>query len=95
MVGNGNTCPLEKVLNFARKAHVSAIVRQGPMRSRIPEYTALVSRLRKFYLVDPMRDLLLEYGATDSKELKERYMICKTAYANDPQWLENYWEDPR
>ena len=29
MVGIGNICPLEKVLNFARKAHVSAIVRHG------------------------------------------------------------------
>ena len=42
-----------------------------------------------------MRDLLLEYGANDTEELRERYMICKAAYANDPQRLANFWDDPR
>ena len=46
-------------------------------------------------LVDPMRDLLLEYGATDTRELKELCIICKAAYENDPQRLENFHHDPR
>ena len=35
----------------------------------------------------------LEYGATDTKQLKGRYMICKAAYTNDPQTLENLCDD--
>ena len=35
MVGIANSCPLDKVLNFAREAHVPAILRQGPMLSHV------------------------------------------------------------
>ena len=48
-----------------------------------------------FYTVWQMRDLLLAYGAKDSKALRERWKIRQAADANDPIWLANFHHDPR
>ena len=42
-----------------------------------------------------MRELLLEYGAKNTKALQERWIIRKAADENEPQWLENFHHDPR
>ena len=34
--------------------------------------------------VDEMRELLLEYGATNTRELQQDWRRCKAAIANDP-----------
>ena len=47
------------------------------------------------YSVEQMRDLLLEYGARDSRALRERWRIRLAADANDPIWLANFHQDPR
>jgi len=42
-----------------------------------------------------MRDLLLEFGAKNSRALRERWRIRLAADANDPIWLANFHHDPR
>ena len=45
--------------------------------------------------VEQMRDMLLEYGARNSRALRERWRIRLAADANDPIWLANFHQDPR
>ena len=45
--------------------------------------------------VEEMRELLLEYGATDTRRLWQDFRICKAAIENDPIWLANFHRDPR
>ena len=47
------------------------------------------------YSVEQMRDLLLEFGAKNSRALRERWRIRLAADANDPIWLANFHHDPR
>ena len=42
-----------------------------------------------------MRQLLLEYGATNTKALQERWMIRKAADEYEPQRQANFHDDPR
>ena len=42
-----------------------------------------------------MRELLLEYGAKNTKALQERWIIRKAADEKEHQWLENFHHDPR
>ena len=42
-----------------------------------------------------MRELLLDYGATNTKELKQDWRRCMAAYENEPAWLKKFHEDPR
>ena len=45
--------------------------------------------------VDEMRELLLEYGDTNTRELQQAWRRCKAAIENDPVWLEKFHHDPR
>ena len=45
--------------------------------------------------VDEMRELLLEYGATNTRELQQDWRRCKAAIENDPVWIEKFHHDPR
>ena len=47
------------------------------------------------YSVEEMRELLLEYGATDTRRLRQDFRICQAAIENDPIWLANFHRDPR
>ena len=47
------------------------------------------------YSVEEMRELLLEYGATDTRRLRQDFRICQAAIENDPIWLANFHHDPR
>ena len=47
------------------------------------------------YTVEQMRDVLLEYGARNSRSLRERWRIRLAADVNDPIWLANFHQDPR
>ena len=47
------------------------------------------------YSVEQMRDLLLYYGAKNSRALRERWRIRQAADANDPIFLANFHHDPR
>ena len=58
-------------------------------------YGLTYPRASNLYLVDEMRDLLLDHGATNTKALRERWIIRKSADENEPQWLENFHHDPR
>ena len=42
-----------------------------------------------------MRELLLEYGATDTRRLRQDFRRCQAAIENDPVWLEKLHHDPR
>ena len=42
-----------------------------------------------------MRELLLEYGDTNTRELQQDWRRCKAAIENDPAWLEKFHHDPR
>ena len=44
--------------------------------------------------VDEMRELLLDYGATNTRELQEDWRRCKAAIENDPVWLEKFHVSP-
>ena len=44
--------------------------------------------------VDEMRELLLEHGATNTKQLQQDWR-SKAAIENDPVWLEKFHHDPR
>ena len=45
--------------------------------------------------VDEMRELLLERGATNTRELQQDWRRCKAAIENDPVWLDKFHHDPR
>ena len=45
--------------------------------------------------LEQMRELLLDYGAKNSRALRERWRIRLAADANDPIWLANFHHDPR
>ena len=45
--------------------------------------------------VDAMRDLLLEYGAKESKDDKERWQIRKDADAHELHCTKTFYEDDR
>ena len=40
-----------------------------------------------------MRELLLEYGATNTRELQQDWRRSKAAIENDAAWLEKYHGD--
>ena len=42
-----------------------------------------------------MRELLLDYGATNTRELQQDWKRTKAAFENDPIWLKNFHDDPR
>ena len=46
-------------------------------------------------MVDEMRQLLLDYGATNTRELQQAWRTKKAAIENEPQWLENFHHDLR
>ena len=45
--------------------------------------------------VEEMRELLLEYGATNTREMQQDWRIHKAAVENDAAWLKKFHEDPR
>ena len=45
--------------------------------------------------VDEMRELLLEHGATNTRQLQQDWRRSKAAIENDPVWLEKSHHDPR
>ena len=45
--------------------------------------------------VDEMRELLLEHGATNTRQLQQDWRMSKAAIENDPVWLEKFHHDPR
>ena len=45
--------------------------------------------------VDEMRELLLEYGATNTRQLQQDWRRTQAAIENDPVWLEKFHHDPR
>ena len=45
--------------------------------------------------VDEMRELLLEHGATNTRQLQQDWRRSKAAIENDPVWLEKFHHDPR
>ena len=47
------------------------------------------------YSVEPMRDLLLEYGATNTKRCQQDWIIFKARMECEPIFLKNFHEDPR
>ena len=63
----------------------------------VPILLSLCPRFQTIYVysVEQMRDLLLEYGAKNSRALRERWRIRLAADANDPIWLANFHHDPR
>ena len=56
---------------------------------------SLSRALKRICSVDEMRELLLEYGATNTRELQHDWRRCKAAIENDPVWLEKFHHDPR
>ncbi len=42
-----------------------------------------------------MSELLLGFGATNTRQLQQDWRGYKAAIENDPQWLENFHHDPR
>ena len=59
------------------------------------EDVSLVLTHMHTYSVEEMRELLLEYGATDTRRLRQHFRICQAAIENDPIWLANFHHDPR
>ena len=47
------------------------------------------------YSVEEMRDLLLEYGATNTKRCQQDWIIFKARMECEPIFLEKFHEDPR
>ena len=47
------------------------------------------------YMVDEMRQLLLDYGATNTRELQQAWRTKKAAIENEPERLEKFHYDPR
>ena len=99
------SAPLEKIL-MARDAHVLMlsyawasftirfdILLGAPARYRL--IVPLVPTRMHIYSVAEMRELLLEYGATDTRRLRQDFRICQAAIENDPIWLANFHRDPR
>ena len=93
-VGEGNISPLENILTFAREIHVPIKFHMGPMFPNccVPMPLAPCPLT---HTVEQMRDLLLDYGAKNSRALRERWRIRLAADANDPIWLANFHHDPR
>ena len=59
-------------------------------------YPHSLSRVpKRICSVDEMRELLLVYGATNTRELQQDWRRCKAAIENDPVWLEKFHHDPR
>ena len=80
---------MENIMTFAREIHVPIRFHEGPHGSHSidPVPTSLI--------LEKMRDLLLEYGAKNSRALRERWRIRLAADANDPVWLAIFHHDPR
>ena len=47
------------------------------------------------YSVAEMRELLLEYGATDTVTLRQDFRRSQAVIDNEPAWLKNFHEDTR
>ena len=93
-VGEGSISPMENIMTFAREIHVPIRFHEGSMVPFLaPELPRVLSTC--LYTVEQMRDLLLEYGARNSRALRERWRIRLAADANDPIWLANFHQDPR
>ena len=92
-VGEGNISPMENIMTFAREIHVPIRFHKGPMFPFAVRAPRVLSTY--LYSVEQMRDLLLDYGAKNSRALRERWRIRQAADANDPIWLANFHHDPR
>ena len=46
-------------------------------------------------MVDEMRQLLLDYSATNTRELQQAWRTKKAAIENEPAWLKKFHEDAR
>ena len=94
----GGICPLAKVIGFAKAAHVPRTLQQG-LSMDLPWLLVHPHSLSRAPIricsVDEMRELLLEYGATNTRELQQDWRRCKAAIENDPVWLEKFHHDPR
>ena len=45
--------------------------------------------------VEEMREMLLEHGATNTRQLQQDGRRSKPAIENDPVWLKKFHDDPR
>ena len=95
IVGEGNISPMENIMTFAREIHVPMIFHVGCtwFPFDFPELPRFLSICVSS--VEQMRELLLDYGAKNSRALRERWRIRLAADANDPIWLANFHHDPR
>ena len=85
---------MENIMTFARESHVPINVFEAHGSNRFAQFPGLFFILR-IYSVEQVRDLLLAYGAKNSRALRERWKIRLAADANDPIWLANFHHDPR
>ena len=94
-VGDGSISPMENIMASAREIQVPIRFHRGVhgYRSVLPQFPRALSTY--VYSVEQMRDLVLEYGARNSRALRERWRIRLAAGANDPIWLGNFHHDPR
>ena len=94
----GGVCPLAKVISFAKAAHVPRTLQPGlsmDLPGLLVHPHSLPRAPIRISSVDEMRELLLEYGATNTRELQQDWRRCKAAIENDPVWLEKFHHDPR
>ena len=103
----GTTPPLSKFINLGKPGYVPAILYSRalspycklyqifPWRARFLMFRLRVYMFLYLYLVHEIRQLLLDYGATNTKELQEDWRSTEAAIENEPQWLENFHHDPR
>ena len=94
----GGICPLAKVIARKQRTYRALYSRDYPWISQGSLCTPLHSLPRapiRISSVDEMRELLLEYGATNTRELQQDWRRCKAAIENDPVWLEKFHHDPR
>ena len=94
----GGICPLAKVIGFAKAAHAPRILLWGlsmDLPGLVVHPHSLPRAPIRMCSVDEMRELLLEYGATNTRELQQDWRRCKAAIENDPVWLEKFHDDPR
>ena len=77
----------------ARTAHYTVGITHGSPGLLVhpPPYFLSMAPIR-ISIVD---ELLLEYGATNTRELQQDWRRSKAAIENDPVWLEKFHHDPR
>ena len=96
----GKIPPLQNIL-IAKSEHVPIFSTLGPHPQGyllapgpwcVPD---MLSSYVHTYSVEEMRELLLEYGATNTREMQQDWRIHKAAIENDAAWLKKFHEDPR